>query len=663
MTRPARGHGVATVVARAATAAVLLTVAADARAAENTCPPWLRQAAAAALTPAQASAPAVVLLDERMVTVSDDGTSRTHHLYAARVGSREGRDAASLGEVYLTDTGRVREARGWIIQPSGEVQEVEKKNVPDLALALNDVYNEARLRLVQAVNAEPGTVFGAEIVSEDRSVFAQLEWPMQREWPVRIVRRGLTVPSGWRVSAETFNSAPIEPSVTGSSYTWQLADLARLDDEPARPPGTSLVARLAVSYFPGPGAPALASFADWTAVSRWLAALAEPQAAADPALTAKARELTAGATSELERIRAIGAYVQRVQYISIQIGVGRGGGYRPRPAAQVFARNLGDCKDKANLMRAMLAAVGIRSFLVSAFLGDREYVRERWPSPQQFNHCILAVALAGTPPDGLAVVDSPAHGRLLIVDPTAEYTPIGTLPGDEEGSLALVVAPDGGPLLRLPDSPPGSHRVERVVDAVLQPDGAIAAKVRENRRGDPAGEERGATAGLAPADYQRRLERAVAREVRAARVSDVAHRDSDGAFETSMRVAAGGYAQLIQSRLLVMKPPFATTDGLPSLSGASRRYPVVLDAVTSAGTLRVEAPAGFDVDELPQAGTIDSAFGRYSLSARQDGATVVVERQLSLRRATLPPADYPALRAFLDKVRAADTSPVVFRRR
>jgi hypothetical protein len=42
---------------------------------------------------------------------------------------------------------------------------------------------------------------------------------------------------------------------------------------------------------------------------------------------------------------------------------------------------------------------------------------------------------------------------------------------------------------------------------------------------------------------------------------------------------------------------------------------------------------------------------------------VIVERSLTLARATVPVADYAALRAFVDQVRAADTSPVVFIRR
>jgi hypothetical protein len=657
------GRRRSTVARLAAGALVLLLHAPHPASGEVTAPPWLRQAAATTLTPAQSSAPAVVLLDERMVTVSTEGTASTRHIYAAKIGSREGRGAAGLAEVYLTDTGRVKQARAWIIRPSGEVQEIDKKSVVDIALAQNDVYNEARMRIVDAGDPEPGMVFGAEIVSEDKSVFTQFEWQLQRRWPVKLVRRGLTLPNGWKVTSTTFNHSALEPTVAGTSYMWQLADLPAVDDEPDGPPTSGLVPRVAVSYFPTQPAASLPSFTDWKEVSRWLASISEGQAAADPALTAKAQELIAHAGSELERIRAIGAYVQHVTYISIQIGIGRGGGYRPRPAIQVFARNHGDCKDKANLMRAMLAVVGIRSYLVSAFSGDRDYVREAWPSPQQFNHCILAVALGEKPPAGIAVLDSPGHGRLLFVDPTADHTEIGTLPRVEEGSLVLVIAPDGGELMRLPDAAAGTHRVERVVEGVVNPNGAFAATVKETRRGQAASSERGAAADLAVPEYQQRLEEIVAQEIPAARVSEVTHKEAGDAFELSMRVTAAGYAQLMQGRLLVLKPPFAVTRGLPALSGPTRTQPVQIEAGQWSDRLQAEPPAGFELDELPEAVSLETPFGRYTLSARQDGGRVVVERQLSLTRATVPVADYAALRAFVDKARAADTSPVVFRRR
>ena len=85
---------------------------------------------------------------------------------------------------------------------------------------------------------------------------------------------------------------------------------------------------------------------------------------------------------------------QGVKYVSIQMGTGTGGGYTPHAAPQVLRNLYGDCKDKANLMRSLLQATGVRSYLVTIRSGDRRYVREEWPSPYQFNHAIIAVEVS-----------------------------------------------------------------------------------------------------------------------------------------------------------------------------------------------------------------------------------------------------------------------------
>src|SRR4030095_10121678 len=167
-------------------------------------------------------------------------------------------------------------------------------------------------------------------------------------------------------------------------------------------------------------------FEDWKQVSRWASELHDPQAIPDESVTAKARQLTASSKTDLERIRAIAHFVQRLQYISIDIGVGKGNGYRPHTASQVLAKAYGDCKDKANLMRAMLKSINITAYPVVILLGDATHAREEWASPTQFNHCIIAIKLSDET-QAPTVISHATLGRLLIFDATDEHTPVGDL--------------------------------------------------------------------------------------------------------------------------------------------------------------------------------------------------------------------------------------------
>src|SRR5215510_11853892 len=442
-------------------------------------PPWLKQAASKELPAYGKEVRAVVLHDEERKTVGDDGKIVTITWWAVKILSREGRGNARASESYITGSGKIKEMRAWLIRPTGEVKSYGKKETVDMALVANDVYNEVRKKEISADDdADAGCVFGYEVITEEREVRSQFVWYFQSLNPVVMSRLSVAMPPGWRADTITFNHNKIEPAVSGNNYTWELRNLPPVEIEPASSI-SKLTASIAVNIFPPEGkATMLRSFASWKDVSRYASELHDPQAGFNESMVAKARELTAGAKTEFERIQALGRYTQSVNYISIQIDLGRGGGYRPHAAADVFSKNYGDCKDKANLMRALLKSLGVESYPVVIFSGDPNHVEPEWPSPQQFNHCIIAVKVSDET-QAPTIVKHSSLGRLLIFDPTDDDTPIGDLPGHEQGSFALIVAGDAGELMKMPVTPPEANRLERTVEAELGADGALAAKVSE----------------------------------------------------------------------------------------------------------------------------------------------------------------------------------------
>ena len=122
-------------------------------------------------------------------------------------------------------------------------------------------------------------------------------------------------------------------------------------------------------------------FKDWVGLARWHSELTETQAEPDEAIRAKASALIADAETTLAKIRAVAQFVQGINYVSVQMGISRGGGYRPHAAPEILRRLYGDCKDKTTLMRSLLRAANIGSHAVAVFSGDRDYVRPEWASP------------------------------------------------------------------------------------------------------------------------------------------------------------------------------------------------------------------------------------------------------------------------------------------
>lgn len=650
-------------LARCAGVLLALTLPASFGLADDEAPAWLRQAAAATLQVYSKDVSAVTLFHEQKINVNEGGKVTTTTYGAVRILSVEGRSAAVARVVYETDSGKVEEIRGWVIRPSGAVKRLGKEQILDLAAVDNDVYNEVRIRTISASDdIEAGSVFGYETTSESRSVFTQFEWQFQSHLPVLVSRVSLALPAGWRAESVTFNHPNVPPAISGSTYTWELRQLPFIEKEPARPELSNLAPRLAVSYFPPPGAKTGIgrTFDNWVSVSRWLSELSAPQMELNEALVAKARELVKNAKNEYERIQAIGRYAQNVKYVSIQTGIGRGGGYRPHSAKEVFEKAYGDCKDKANLMRALLMAVDITAFPVAIYSGDPTYVREQWPSPQQFNHCIIAVKVSDQT-QCESVVQHPSLGRLLIFDPTDDNTPVGDLPDHEQGSLALIVAGDAGVLLRMPQAAPEANRMERQTEMTLAPDGSIVVRVGERSIGQSAVNERRLFRALSRPDYVKVIERWIARGANAASVSKIEPADDNvrGRFALDVEFTVPVYGQLMQGRLLVFKPAVIAQREILLLTSASRKYPVVLEAEAYSETMRIKLPTGFVPDEVPDAASLQTQFGTYRAHYEVKDDYILATRTLVLRAGTIPVEQYAEVRGFFERIRASEQGVAV----
>ncbi len=624
-------------------------------------PAWLQLAAAASHPSYDAKVPAVVLHRETSITLDNSGKQVKVERTAIKVLTREGRREAGGAAFYLSKFNTVREIEAWMIAPGGTVKSYGKKDVIDRISDPDDIYDEGRIKIIDASgDAEVGSVFGFTSTVEDRPLFFQDKWIFQDELPTLISRYSVEVPDGWKATSITFNRSEVVPSVRGNVYTWELRGMPAIPQETMGPSFVNLAPRLAVNYFPAAGGDANKIFPNWTEVSRWTTGLFDPQVVVNDAVAIKAREITANAKSEFEKIRAIGAFVQNLQYISIDIGVGYGNGMKPRPSDVVLNRGYGDCKDKANLMRALLRALKIEAFPVAIYSGDAEFVRVEWPSPGQFNHCIIAIRVSAET-QGPTVVEHPELGRLLIFDATDPFTPVGDLPDMLQGSYGMIAAGDKGGILKMPVTPAEANRLERTVDMAITPQGSISGKVGERTFGQAAAFERGRFRSLSAADYNRVIEHWVTTGASGAKATEINVKDDpqNASFEVSLGLRADSYAQIMQDRLMVFKPAVISRLGRLAVTEGRRTTPFVVDSTAYSEQVRIELPAGFSVDEVPDALNLETSFGKYSATYEVKGSTLVYKRALTLNRSNVPAEKYDAVKTFFGKVHAAEQAPVV----
>lgn len=630
--------------------------------ADDSPPGWMRQAASAAIPSYDKDVPAVALLDEKQVALNGDGRLVTNENFAVKVLTREGRDYALARTFYFVSTGKIKDFSAWIIRPDGSSKSYDKKMVLDMIADRDDVYNEGRYKVIDATgDVDVGYVFGYSVVSEETALFYQDTWGFQGPIPTLVSRYALNLPSGWKASSITFNSPTVTPRVNGSAYTWEMHDLAPIVREPMSPAPVNMAARIAINYTPDSSdKSANRVFGNWADVSRWATALHDPQVIVDDEVAAKARDLTANAQTELEKIQAIGKYVQNLQYISIDIGVGYGNGYKPRSSSLVLSRGYGDCKDKANLMRALLRALKIEAYPIAIFSGDPAFVREEWPSPDQFNHCIIAIRVSDAT-KGAVILDHPKLGRLLIFDATDAYTPVGDLPDYLQGSLALIAAGDSGGLSRMPITPPDTDRLERNVEVALGTAGEIKGTIHEKALGQASTFFRSEYRNSSPTDYRKMLEGWLTNGATGATVDTFQTKDNVDtmAFDLDVAFSAARYGQLMQGRLLVFRPVIVSRRNAVYLTESKRKNPIEINALSVKETAVFALPDGFAVDEMPSPVNLETTFGKYTTTYEVKANKLYFTRAYVLNRALLPVEKYSIAREFFTAVRQAEQSQVV----
>jgi transglutaminase-like putative cysteine protease len=231
-------------------------------------------------------------------------------------------------------------------------------------------------------------------------------------------------------------------------HRWEVNHVPRMFPEPSMPPGEMVLQRLLVSTTP-----------DWRAVSKWYWDLSQSHLeATSPELKAAVDELTAGAKTDLERIKAVFYYVSKnIRYMGLTPEKDRPG-FEPHDVKLTFAKKYGVCRDKAALLTAMLRAAGLQAYPVLISVGVK---RDPGVADPFFNHAIVSVELK--------------KGEYVLMDPTDEHTR-DLLPSGDCDQSYLVCRPEGEDLKVSPVQPPEEHMMRIKTTGVLSASGGLEAK-------------------------------------------------------------------------------------------------------------------------------------------------------------------------------------------
>jgi len=382
--------------------------------------------------------PAQVLYEEAKYQIAPDNTLTLIHRTVYRVDS----DAAVRGWAEVSAQWdpwyeKPAQIHARVLQPDGTFVELDQKTITDAPVKAEDdvTFSSAHIRRAPLPGMAIGSIIEEQEITEEKTPYfpagGLYRFPFRANIPSARIR----------MITETPTSLPYKDLIhdlPNLKITREESNGIRrvVYEQTNIPAGHRYDIELATNQQTVPSVE-FATGASWASVAKAFSAMADPQTVTAEAETILPSPLP---TDRLAKIRAIVRELHhQVRYTGVEFGAAR---LTPMRPSEVIQRHYGDCKDKANLLVAMLRAAGIKANLALLSVGPGPDVSTALPGLNLFNHAIVYV-----PADG-------PHNPALWIDATAETFAVGSLPYEDSGRMALIVSPETTALTRIPEPKP-----------------------------------------------------------------------------------------------------------------------------------------------------------------------------------------------------------------
>jgi transglutaminase-like putative cysteine protease len=412
---------------------------------------------------------------------------------------------------------------------------------------------------------------------------------------------------------------------------WDITDVPRMFDEPAMPSYEVVLQRLMVSTTP-----------DWESVSKWYWNVSKPHLdATTPEMKQKVDELTAGARTDMDKIKAVFYEVaQKIRYMGITPEQDRPG-FEPHDVKLTFNNKYGVCRDKAALLVSMLQAAGFKAYPVLVNVGTK---RDQDVPEPAFNHAIVGVELK--------------KGEHVLMDPTAENTK-DLLPSYECDQSYLVCRPDGDILRTSPIHPPEENMMRVKTTATLTAAGTLEAHSELRFDGINDTEYRDVFSRMKPDDKLRFFERNLKHTMPGARVKSLKLlpeeiQDVSVGLHAELDFTADGMTASGNGKSVVNLPWLGKGMGIANfiLGGTGlekRKYPLRTEiACGLSEEITIQLSDGFSGSvSMPNYPPIDDKTMSYHRKVELKGKTLACSREFKLKTVEFSPAQYLELKQTL----------------
>jgi transglutaminase-like putative cysteine protease len=359
---------------------------------------------------------------------------------------------------------------------------------------------------------------------------------------------------------------------------------------------------------------ALSSFASYADYAQAYQARAKPMAAVTPEIAKLARDLTAGATDERDKVRRLYNWVSRnIRYVAVYAGAG---GWVPHSAASVLENLYGDCKDHVTLLEALLEAVGIASSPALINSSDANRL-PLIPTDEPFNHVITY----------LPSLD-------LYLDSTSQFTPMGRLPaGDLDKPVVLTAT---GTLGRTPATHAERDYTHTQTTLRLLEDGRISGSSSARMNGFFEVASRASHFSYQGRDQAEWVNQTLSRFSESGSGENQPNRPLDldtpwvleAVFELDALVNLPGPSAMT---IPVGLAPGRIKSGAKKQTPLARRFPYECSALRHTELTTLELPGNAQVERIPSNVQFQSGPLSYAASYLLEGSVLKISRDYTAR--------------------------------
>lgn len=463
--------------------------------------------------------------------------------------------------------------------------------------------------------------------------------------PIWYKKFELALPAGEYLNHKTHlvQDAPKKTSHDGYDfYRWEFENVKKVENEEA----------ILDNYDPY-GTVSVSTLRDWSSVVKWY----ENKTYRKFEITYDVKEaldsIIRPGMKDQEKVDAIYNYLTReikYSYVSFLQS-----GYIPKSPEQTLSARIGDCKDVATLMIAMLRALNIESYY--ALVKTNSFNHQDMLPSLGFDHVVACVII---------------NGEKRYYDLTTDFYPAYVLTENDLGAYALLIKDGEKALFLLPqdDLDEKKNKTQYTIQAQLSATGSLDLQVNSEMSGITGGSWREYFAGGVSELEKRNVLTSMlgSGNYQNLALADYSYENASAITEPlrgKFTLKAEEFTDEVVGLLICPIPWMNSLRASPAISTASRSNRLDVSQICNTDPMSqkviLKAPKGYKLMKVPQPVSLDTPFGKYELKFKllPDGS-LQAEKFQQFKTRTITPEEFEAFKTFYLKILKLDRMKIAF---